>query len=75
MTSETFNLAITIGEILGAILFLEYLWKKTDWQQEREFKRFMDTRDRDKLSEKPRSPNQQEVTRGSGSTSHRFPLD
>ncbi|GAB3740533.1 hypothetical protein [Spirosoma jeollabukense] len=75
MTIETFNLAITIGEIVGAILFLRYVWKKTDWKQEREFKRLMDTRDWDKLPEKPRSPNPQAVTPGSGSTSHRFPLE
>lgn len=75
MTIETINLAIAIGELISFPILVAYVWKKTDWKQEREFDRFMRTTDWDKLPEKPRSPNQKAVTPGSGSTSHRSPLD
>ena len=41
MTLETVNLVLSIGEIIGSTILLAYLWKKTDWKQEREFDRFM----------------------------------
>lgn len=43
MTIETVNLALSIGEIIGFTILWAYLWKKTDWKQEREFERFRDS--------------------------------
>ncbi|ADB42620.1 hypothetical protein Slin_6663 (plasmid) [Spirosoma linguale DSM 74] len=58
MTIETVNILFSIGLIMGSIILLIYLWKKTDWKQEREFQRYMRSIDSKKLPEKPRSPNQ-----------------
>ena len=57
MTIETVNLALSIGEIIGSTILWAYLWKKTDWKQEREFERYMRSIDREKLPENPRSQN------------------
>ena len=55
MTIETVNLVFSIGEIIGSITLLAYLWKKTGWKKERQFERFMRTTDWDKLPEEPRA--------------------
>lgn len=49
MPIAAIDLALSIGEIIGAIIILTYLWKKTDWKQEREFERFMRSIDSEKL--------------------------
>ena len=57
MPIEAINLALSIGEIIGAIIILTYLWKKTDWKQEREFERFMRSIESEKLPKNARSQN------------------
>ena len=51
------SLVLSIGEIIGSITILAYLWKKTDWKQEREFERFMRSIDSEKLPKNSRSQN------------------
>lgn len=57
MTIDMINLALSMGEIICFIILLAYLWKKTDWKQEREFERFMHNIDSKKLPKHSRSQN------------------
>jgi hypothetical protein len=53
MTIEMISLLISIGEIIGYIILMAYLWKKTDWKQKRKFEKFRCSIDWEKLSKAP----------------------
>ena len=75
MTIDTLNLAISIGELTGAIILLAYLWRKIDWQQEREYERFRDSISSETSSKDPFLQPRKKVNPDSASTPLRSPLD
>ena len=75
MKIDTLNLAISIMELTGAIILLAYLWRKIDWQQDREYERFRDSISSETSPKAPFLQSRKKVNPDSASTPHRSPLD